>query len=236
MRAAICTRVVGRDEIETDECLDCHSASPELFSKGKDAKLMHDAHVAGRRADCLECHEPSEHGAGSDYLEIVRSSCGQCHSDAHRSQTILLAGLRISENIAPVPSLMHSVETNCAGCHNKLKHSNGQAVMTGSGETCAQCHTPEHPEMLDRWKKSLEAEVTFVEEVETEALEALNAAEGRLDAAKLDEAKEAIAKGREFLDVVRIGHGVHNKKYSIMILDEALTNFEDTIDLLGSGD
>jgi hypothetical protein len=44
-----------------------------------------------------------------------------------------------------------------------------------------------------------------------------------------------IATGQEFLSIVQIGNGVHNKKYSIMILDEAIANFEDTIDLLDSG-
>ena len=42
--------------------------------------------------------------------------------------------------------------------------------------------------------------------------------------------------GQELFDVGRIGNGAHNKKYSIMILDEAIGNFEDTIDLLESGD
>jgi nitrate/TMAO reductase-like tetraheme cytochrome c subunit len=210
--------VAGRDEIKTDECLDCHSASSDLFSKGKDGTLMHDEHVAGRRADCLDCHQPSEHGASSNYLDSVRTSCTQCHSDQHRFQKILLAGQRVSENVAPVPGLMDAVKTNCAGCHNKLTHSKGQWVKTGSGETCAKCHTPEHPKMLDDWKKLLDGEVAFVEEVETEALEAVAAAEGRLDAARLDEAREVIAAGQKLLNVVRIGNGVHNKKYSIMIL------------------
>jgi hypothetical protein len=44
-----------------------------------------------------------------------------------------------------------------------------------------------------------------------------------------------IATGQELLSVVQIGNGVHNKKYAIMILDEAIVNFEDTIDLLDGG-
>ena len=105
-------------------------------------------------------------------------------------------------------------------------------MKTGSGETCAKCHTPDHLKMLDDWKNVLEREVGFAMETETEALEALAAAEGKLSAARLEEAKEAIAVGQALLGVIRYGNGVHNKKYSIMILDEAFANFEDTIDLL----
>jgi hypothetical protein len=228
--------VVATDRIKTDECLDCHSASKDLSSKGRDGKLMHDEHVAGRRADCLECHEPSRHGANKEYLDGVRTACAECHHDQHRFQKMLLAGARVSENVSPTPALMDAVTTNCAGCHTKPKHSKGQLVKTGSGETCAKCHTPEHVKMLDDWKKVLEREVGFAKETETEVLEALAAAEGRLDAAKLEEAREIVAAGQELLNVVQVGNGVHNKKYSIMILDEAITNFEDTIDLLDSGD
>lgn len=224
--------VVGADQIKTDECLDCHSASEALWTKGRDGKLMHDEHVATRRADCLECHQPSQHGAKRDYLDSVRSDCVQCHRDSHRLQKILLTGARVSENVSPTPGLMHAVKTNCVGCHVKPQHKRGQVVRTGSGETCVKCHTPEHLKMLDDWKNVVEREVEFAAEVEAEALEALAAAEGKLGPASLIEATEAIAAGQALLGVVRYGNGVHNKKYSILILDEAIANFEDTIDLL----
>ncbi len=218
--------------IKTDECLDCHSATPALFSKGKNAALMHDAHVAGRRADCLDCHEPSQHGAKVDYLEGTRTNCVQCHADQHRFQKILLAGQRVSDDLSPVPGLMDAVKTNCAACHVKIKHSRGQLVKTGAGETCVKCHTQGHSKMLDDWKQTLEREVAFIKEVEAEALQALVAAKGKFDAEKLNEARETIAVGQELLNIVRFGNGVHNKKYAIMILDEAIAHFEDTIDLL----
>ena len=165
----------------------------------------------------------------------MRSVCAQCHSDAHRFQRILLAGETVSENVSPVPGLMNAVKTNCTGCHTETKHKNGQAVKTGSAETCAKCHTPDHRKMLDDWKKTLESEVKFVKEVEAEALVALAAAEGEGSDEVLQEARQKIATGQELLNVVGIGNGAHNKKYAIMILDEAIANFEDSIDLLDSG-
>jgi hypothetical protein len=188
--------------------------------------------VAGRRADCLNCHEPSRHGAKLDYLDDIRTNCVQCHADQHRFQRILLTGERVSEGLSPVPGLMDAVKTNCAACHIKIKHGRGQLVKTGSGDTCVKCHTPGHSKMLDDWKQTLESEVSFIKEVEAEALAALVAAEGKLDVEKLNEARETIAVGQELLNIVQFGNGVHNKKYAIMILDEAISNFEDTIDLL----
>jgi hypothetical protein len=41
-----------------------------------------------------------------------------------------------------------------------------------------------------------------------------------------------LEKGREYMQLVEFGGGVHNQKYSIMLLDEAMNNFEDAIDLL----
>ncbi|MBC8337375.1 MAG: NapC/NirT family cytochrome c [Rhodospirillales bacterium] len=230
-------QVEGTAEIKTSECLTCHNASKELFAKGKDALLMHDKHVATRRADCLNCHEPINHGAKDKktYLDNVQADCVQCHDDQHRFQKILLTGTPVSENISPVAGLMDGVSTNCIGCHVKEKHANGQTVMAGSGEACAACHTAEHPKMLDDWQKTLEKEVRVVAEVGEEAQAALKAAEGKFDETKLKEAREMIAAGQKLLNIVQVGNGVHNKKYSIMILDEAIANFEDTIDLLSTG-
>jgi hypothetical protein len=41
-----------------------------------------------------------------------------------------------------------------------------------------------------------------------------------------------LKEGRENLNIVKFGNGVHNKKYSIMLIDAAITRFEDMIDFL----
>jgi hypothetical protein len=38
--------------------------------------------------------------------------------------------------------------------------------------------------------------------------------------------------GQENMRIVEYGGGVHNKKYAIVLLDTAMNNFEDLIDLL----
>jgi len=197
---------------------------------------MHDQHVAKKTADCFDCHSVIEHKNRADHLDFVREDCTLCHQDQHKYQKMLLAGIPVAEGVKGPPHLMFKVNTNCMACHLEKKLSNGHAVRTGAPETCAACHTPDHKKMLSDWKKQVREEVEGAQELEQEAMEALKAAEMRgVSAEKLAEARKMIAAGRKFLDVVRIGNGVHNKKYAITILDEAFTNFEDTIDLLQAG-
>ncbi len=44
-----------------------------------------------------------------------------------------------------------------------------------------------------------------------------------------------LEQGHEDLNIVQYGNGVHNKKYSIMLIDAAITRFEDLIDFLEEG-
>jgi nitrate/TMAO reductase-like tetraheme cytochrome c subunit len=233
--------VKGHGEVNTGNvvsngCLTCHNRSEELLVKAKDGKLMHDEHVAKHTADCFDCHSVIEHKNRADHLDFVREDCMLCHQDQHKYQKILLAGIPVAEGINASPHLMYKVNTNCMGCHLKKELNKGHAVRTGAPETCAACHTPEHKKMLADWRKQVGNEIKGAQELELEAQEALEAAKQRGVAEEtLSKAREMIVAGQKFLEVVRIGNGVHNKKYAITILDEAFVNFEDTIDMLSEG-
>jgi formate-dependent nitrite reductase cytochrome c552 subunit len=105
-------------------------------------------------------------------------------------------------------------------------------VMKASAETCVRCHTKDHKKMLKDWKKELTEEIKYSKEVEQEALNALAKAKSELSESKLEEARKMLKEGRENLNIVKFGNGVHNKKYSIMLMDAALDRFEDMIDYL----
>jgi len=233
--------VKGHGEVDTGNvvsngCLTCHNRSDELLSKATDGKLMHDEHIASSRADCFDCHSVIEHKNRTDHLDFVREDCTLCHQDQHKYQKILLAGIPVVEGIRAAPHLMYKVNTNCMGCHLKKKLNKGHAVRTGAPETCAACHTPEHKKMLIDWRKQIGRDVKGAQELELEAQEALEAAkQSGVAPETLVKAEKMIAAGQKFLEIVRIGNGVHNKKYAITILDEAFVNFEDTIDLLQDG-
>ena len=222
--------VQGNGTIKKEDCFDCHEYSLEMVKKAEDKKLMHKEHVAGQNANCFDCHTPIQHRE-ADFLDAARLDCQRCHPDHHIYQRKLLIGDK-RKGVPKTPGLMFEVKTTCIGCHRDLKLIKGEEVAHGTGKTCAACHTPKHEGMAKEWKDKTADELKGAKEVEKEALEAIKSAKGKVSKETLNEAMAMIEKGRESMRIVEYGGGVHNKKYSIMLLDSAMNNFEDTIDLL----
>jgi len=86
--------------------------------------------------------------------------------------------------------------------------------------------------MLAEWEETLEEEVASAAELETEAFALFEENRSRLDAELLAEVERGLKNGRDLLNIVRFGNGVHNKKYAIMILDEAFGHFDDSIEAI----
>ncbi len=231
--------VKGAGEIVTGNvvsngCLRCHNRSQTLIANAGD-RHMHDKHIAAKTADCFDCHATIEHENRTDHLDFVRTDCQLCHVDQHKYQKLLLSGVPVTENLSATPHLMFEVNTNCMACHLKKTVKTGHAVRTASGETCASCHTSRHKKMLADWKSLLEEEVMGAEEAERDAFAAFEESKLKVNKVLRSEVEQKLATGRELLNIVRFGNGVHNKKYSIMILDEAFANFDDSIELLEKG-
>jgi formate-dependent nitrite reductase cytochrome c552 subunit len=109
----------------------------------------------------------------------------------------------------------------------------GEKIMKASAKSCVMCHKGRKG-LLKDWKTELSKEVQYTQKVEKEALKALAVAKAKFPKPKkqLAEAREMLKKGQETLNMVRLGNGVHNKKYSMFLLDVAITNFEDLKDSL----
>jgi nitrate/TMAO reductase-like tetraheme cytochrome c subunit len=228
--------VKGSGEIETGNvvsngCLTCHNRSQTLLATAGDKTLMHDKHVPNK-ADCFDCHTVVEHKNRTDHLDFVRKDCQLCHVDQHKYQKLLLSGSPVDEEISGSPHLMYEVNTNCMACHLKKSLTKGHDVRTASGDTCAACHTEQHRNMLNDWKEQLNKEITSAEELETEVSALFAEVRSRLSKEQIDTVEARIAKGTELLNIVRVGNGVHNKKYAVTILDGAFGHFEDSINLL----
>ena len=228
--------VKGHGEVNTGNvvsngCLSCHNRSQTLLATAGDRDLMHDKHIPAK-ADCFDCHSVIEHRNRTDHLDFVRNDCQLCHVNQHKYQRLLLSGSPVNSDISGPPHLMYEVNVNCMACHLKKTLSKGHDVRTASGDTCAACHTEKHIQMLDKWKDQVGSEVADAEELETEARNLLAELESSLNAEQLKEAETMIAEGVEILNIVRVGNGVHNKKYAIAIMDEVFGKFEDTIELL----
>jgi len=222
---------VNTGNVVSNGCLTCHNRSQTLLATSGDRDYMHDKHIPDK-ADCFDCHGVIEHQNRTDHLDFVREDCQLCHVDQHKYQKLLLAGIPVNGETLGTPHLMYEVNTNCMGCHLKKTLRNGHDVRTASGDTCAACHTEEHRKMLRKWEKTLDGEIADAVDLETETRELMAELINSLDEEQISRAESMIAEGKELLDIVRVGNGVHNKKYAINILDGAFGKFEDTIELL----
>jgi hypothetical protein len=232
--------VLGAGRTKKENCLACHDRPKEL-KEAENKKLMHEKHVTVKTARCFDCHQPIKHTKAdfskplSEQDGFLREACSACHPEPHRLQQLLATGPK-REGVLASPDPMHKARTNCLGCHVEMKYTKkGQRVMMASGKTCVRCHTKDHDKMLKDWKTELAKEIEDAKELQKEAEAALAKHKATLTPDKLAEYKQMLKQGREDFRIVLFGNGVHNKKYSMMLLDAALTNFEDVIDELEEG-
>jgi hypothetical protein len=78
-------------------------------------------------------------------------------------------------------------------------------------------------------------DMEYTQDAEKEALEALKALKSKFSQTELAKAMTMLEEGRENLNIVRYGNGVHNNKYCIMLIDAAITKFEDMMDFIEEG-
>jgi len=233
--------VIDAGRVDKENCLACHD-QPKALKEDRNKKLMHEKHVAIKNSRCFDCHRQVRHTradlektiAGKqpqvDLKQSIRNSCTLCHAEPHRYQRMLAEGLK-REGVLASPDPMFKARTNCLGCHIESKRSGkGLSSMTASAETCVKCHTKDHRKMLKDWKTELAKELVYARDVEKEALEAFNRTKPKLSKEKLEQANQRIERGRDYLNIIEFGNGVHNKKYAIMLIDAAITRFEDMID------
>lgn len=224
------TQIMGGGLIKKESCSNCHDQA-KYIKEATHRKLMHEQHVTVKNALCFDCHNVILHKKA--YVEkpiTIRKECMVCHPDHHQYQELLVKGLK-RKNVSQAQDPMFKAMTNCLGCHNESGiGKKGERVLKASGKTCVSCHTKQHDKMLQGWIDELAREVNDAEEIEIEAKKALAEFEGKLSKEKVKKFRQMIREGQANLRIVQYGNGVHNKKYSMMLIDAALNNFEDLID------
>ena len=222
--------VQGKGPVRRERCITCHDNAEQIGKDLFNFKLMHEKHVADQKAHCFNCHESMQHKE-SDFLDAARNDCDACHPDHHTYQKKLLEGKGMKD-VLDTPSAMYGVKTNCLTCHIGSKLVKGEKVSHGSGKACAACHTEKHEAMAKEWKDKTDEELKNTRETLKEALDIIESSKEKLSKDDLSKAMALIDKGQKYMNLVEYGGGVHNQKYSIMLLDVAMNNFEDAIDML----
>jgi hypothetical protein len=241
--------ILGAGNIKKENCLTCHDQEKAL-KEVQNKKLMHEKHVTVKTARCFDCHQPITHKKAElkqaaldkpasqksthEKLmgnQFISDSCVVCHPEPHRLQRLLRVGPKLKD-VSETPGFHLTARANCMACHlEKEITEKGETVMKASAKACIMCH-PGRENLLKDWKTDLDNVMKETIEIEKEALEALSEARPKLSKPKLTEAEKMLEQGRQTLNMVQFGNGVHNKKYSMLLLDAAMTRFEDVIDLL----
>ena len=228
--------VKGNGVVKQEKCLNCHDNRDSIMEQWNKKSLVHEEHVSAQTADCFNCHETIQHKNQTkdfDHLDVALADCRECHAEPHLHQRQLLAGIGGHGMEKPYPIKHFDVNVNCTGCHNEASYDEkGRKIKAATAETCVNCHTEKERVLIETWKNDVADFFIEARDIEKEALDALAAAKDQLSEATVQDALTLLKQGQENLRIVEAGGGVHNKKYSVSLIDVAIINFEDVIDML----
>jgi nitrate/TMAO reductase-like tetraheme cytochrome c subunit len=237
--------VRGTGRVTRTRCDACHDLSLYFatFDKGltpATVDVLHDKHVGGLYATCIDCHEAIEHRLkpkeamqmAGGFLEPVRENCAHCHPNHHLYQVQMLAG----QPPPPIPpggaNAMFGSRVNCLGCHTKATVDvKGTAVIEATRQACVICHSQDYQQLFDQWISTLATRhreasdlLVYVDKI----VEARGGLE-RIPAA----ARQEIDVSRQTLLFVGSAKGIHNRNFALSLLDFAEGKLQEALRLMG---
>jgi nitrate/TMAO reductase-like tetraheme cytochrome c subunit len=177
--------------VESSACLECH---PDMDESEWQPRLdLHLLHVAEKRVDCSECHNPPSHVLNMTKI-LEQRDCVSCHEDCQTRfeiPTKIYMGKLDSLNV-PDPMAMAGVA--CDSCHF---HSSGQC--SDGKASCTRCHVAGYEKLVPLWQKTVKG---WLEELDKKIEDAI--ADGRIP-----EMPPAVERYRTYLHE-DMSLGVHN--------------------------
>lgn len=233
--------VQGSSEVMARDCSHCHDRSSYLkdfdHRTTETVTEYHRIHVAEQRARCADCHrsiqhrliEPTQVGSSASLLEPVLNDCQHCHPGHHREQVELLMGVGGKGLPRPMPNAMFGSRINCQACHTKSAvDQKGDALLKATEAACVACHSNDYKRLLKQWQDEIQTTLTetqkSLERVEKRAAEVLQR-DGKLP----PHVQEAIDEAKRNTHFIEIGNGIHNKGYSLLLLENSMRNLDDAM-------
>jgi hypothetical protein len=223
----------GEARVSERDCTHCHDQSrflEEFATRTTETvRKYHEIHVANQRAHCFDCHRAIQHGLlapsaalthSSGFLEPVLNDCQHCHPNHHSEQVALLTGTGSASVPHATPNAMIGSRLNCRACHTQsAEGAKGDAVIRATREGCAACHSNEYMQMFDSWKHEIDQYLVEVLESRARIAKRL---ESRPAGAELPaNLAERLAAADQNIHLVQTGGGMHNRAYSLQLLDAA---------------
>ncbi|MBL7077427.1 MAG: NapC/NirT family cytochrome c [Kiritimatiellae bacterium] len=225
--------VRGNGVMREQRCLECHENDQAIMQDASNAELMHEKHVAAQAANCFSCHEIIQHGRppeGFDHFDAALSDCKACHATPHQNKRLLISGTGGKGVDKPLPIKHHDMGMGCLACHIvDAVDDKGRGKKLATASVCINCHSEKEGALVAKWKSDVSEFLEEAFEYEQEALDALVQARGKLPQETITAAELLIQDGQTNLGIVNAGGGVHNKKYSALLLDISIEYFEDAI-------
>jgi hypothetical protein len=112
---------------------------------------------------------------------------------------------------------------NCRAGHTKAGDDpTGELVIEGTKAACRGCHSKDYEELFTQWQDELRAQLAEAQALMAQVEKRLAAftttqATGR----DLDEARRLFARAKGNIDLVATAGGMHNRYYSLLLLDQA---------------
>ncbi len=233
--------VQGETQVTARDCTHCHDQESYLseFEKRttKTVEMYHREHVKAQRARCADCHRAMQHklvepnlAAGSGAaLQPILNDCQHCHPSHHQEQLNLLVGVGGAGIKEPMPNAMFGSRINCRACHTQTGSDfKGDALVSATKQACVACHSGDYEKLFDQWvneiKHSLEETEKALARVKARVEELKKA--GTLIPAS---AADAIVTATTNIQLVKSGHGIHNKAYALQLLDISNRQLDDAL-------
>ena len=228
--------VRGTGEVKQSKCLNCHGNQEKIMADWDEKRDAHKNHVTTQTADCFNCHDTIQHKTAPksfNHIDAALADCRVCHAEPHLFQRQLLSGTGGHGIDEPYPIKHYDVNLNCTGCHtHEALNKKGIPIKQANGDVCVDCHSEKEKASLEKWKSDIDDFLVEARELEAETLESIESYSGNDSDSTFKEAKAMLKNGQENLRIVNGGGGVHNKKFSVYLIDVAIENFEDATDML----
>jgi hypothetical protein len=233
--------IQGQATVTLRECANCHDQQKYLegFETRNTATVeeYHRAHVKAQRARCADCHRAIQHrlidpqhvGTSAGFLQPILSDCQHCHPNHHHEQVQLLMGIGGAGTTRAMPNAMFGSRLNCTGCHTRpATDLKGDELVEASEQTCIACHGADYQRLFQQWQDEI---AVHLQEAET-ALDRVQARISELQAGGVaigSDVADLVAPARANILFIKAGNGIHNKNYTLQLLDLSIRDLDEVM-------
>ncbi|MFN3821947.1 MAG: hypothetical protein ACK4OO_06395, partial [bacterium] len=201
----------------------CHAELGHI-EQFHNTELVHRMHITEHKVECINCHQEILHRSISR-SEEVKPSCVDCHPGFHQVQVDLFTG-RGGIGVEDHPSTMFLSGLNCRGCHIQPEPADNFSekgyTFKASGVVCSPCHDTGYDRILEGWKRRNRERINQIKEILQLVANAVLGLKG-----ERAHIADSLLKAAQFnIDMVELGHGVHNIPYAEALLGASYSQLE----------